>query len=79
MRNFLKIASLGIAFVTVTLFAPAARLQDPQMQSNQNQATKIKVKDNRVVVADKSKPVRRALEEMYAKIAEAQRNKDIRR
>ena len=77
MRKFLLVASLGIAFVTVTLFAQAARLQDPQMQSTQNQATKIKVKDNRVVVADKSKPVRRALEEMYAKMAEALRNKDI--
>src|SRR4051812_15971459 len=77
MRKFLLAATLGVAFVTVTLFAQAARLQDPQTQSNQNQATKIKVKDNRAVVADKSKPVRRALEEMYARIAEAQRNKDI--
>src|SRR5262249_13705300 len=38
---------------------------------------KIKVKDDRIVVRDKSKPVRRALEEQYAKIAEAQRNEDI--
>lgn len=77
MRNFLLVASLAITFVTITLFAPEARLQDPQIRSNQNPATKIKVKDNRVIVTDKSKPVRHALEEMYAKIAEAQRNKDI--
>lgn len=38
---------------------------------------KIKVKDDRVVVRDKSKPVRRALEAQYAKIAEAQFREDI--
>lgn len=77
MRNFLLIASLAIAFLTLGLFANAARLHDPQQPSTQNQDVKIKAKDNRVVVTDKSKPVRRALEEQYAKIAEAQRNKDI--
>jgi hypothetical protein len=35
--------------------------------------------DDRVIVRDKSKPVRRALEEMYAKIAEAQRNEELSR
>lgn len=48
-----------------------------QVQSTQDKDVKIKVKDDRVVVRDKSKPVRRALEQMYAKIADAQRNEDI--
>ena len=48
-----------------------------QVQSTQDKDVKIKVKDDRVVVRDKSKPVRRALEAQYAKIAEAQINKDI--
>ena len=38
---------------------------------------KFKVKSDRVVLRDKSKPVRRALEEQYAKIAEATRRKDL--
>ena len=77
MRKFLLLASLGFALLTFGLFANAARLQDPQQPSNQNQKVKIKAKDDRLVVTDKSKPVRRALEEQYAKIEEAQRNKDI--
>jgi len=48
-----------------------------QSQSQSTQDTKIKVKDDRVVVSDKSKPVRRALEAQYAKIAAAVANKDI--
>jgi len=77
MRKSLLLASLAFAFLTLDLFVQAARLQDPQLPSTQNQDVKIKIKDNRVVVTDKSKPVRRALEEQYAKIAEAQRNEDI--
>jgi len=38
---------------------------------------KVKIKGNRVVVTDKSKPVRRALEAQYAKVAEAQFNEDL--
>ena len=48
-----------------------------QLQSTQDKDVKSKVKDDRVVVRDKSKPVRRALEQMYAKIADAQINEDI--
>ena len=46
-------------------------------QSAQAQQDKVKVKDARVIVRDKSKPVRRALEEQYAKLAEANKNKDL--
>jgi len=77
MRNSFLITSLGLAFVAFGLFAQAARLPGPQTQTPQTQDTKIKINGNRVVAVDKSKPVRRALEEQYAKIAEAQINKDI--
>lgn len=48
-----------------------------QFQSTQDKDVKIKVKGDRVVERDKSKPVWRALEQMYARIADAQRNEDI--
>ena len=48
--------------------APAAQGEDG--------ALKIKVKGDQVVVQDKSKPVRKALEIQYAKLAEAVENKD---
>jgi ketosteroid isomerase-like protein len=68
----LALAGLTLALINSNLFAQATDLQ-----ITQNQNFKIKVKDDRVVVRDKSKPVRRALEQQYARIAEAQINKDI--
>jgi hypothetical protein len=69
---WLVFAGLTLAFINSNLFAHATDLQIAQ-----NQDFKIKVKDDRVVVRDKSKPVRRALEQQYARIAEAQIKKDI--
>ena len=77
MRNRLLIATLAPALLAFGLAVDAGRIQDAQVPGAQSQDVKIKVKDDRVVVTDKSKPVRRALEEQYAKIAEAQRNEDI--
>jgi ketosteroid isomerase-like protein len=68
----LALAGLTLALINSNLFAQATDLQ-----ITQNQDFKIKVKDDRVVARDKSKPVRRALEQQYARIAEAQINKDI--
>lgn len=51
--------------------------QDNRLQVTQNKDYKVKIKGGKTVVRDKSKPVRRALEAQYAKIAEAQKNKDI--
>lgn len=47
------------------------------MPVTQDKPHKIKVKGDRVVQRDKSKPVRRALEEQYEKIAQANFNKDL--
>ena len=68
--------SIFLLIAAVVLLAPRF-IKIAQSQSQSTESVKIKVKDNRIVVADKSKPVRRALEEQYAKIAEAQRNEDI--
>ncbi|HEV8188955.1 MAG TPA: DUF4440 domain-containing protein [Pyrinomonadaceae bacterium] len=68
-------------FLTVAVMLLASQFinsdAQSQPQSTQDKDVKIKVKDDRVVEHDKSKPVRRALEQMYAKIADAQRNEDI--
>ena len=70
--TLIALAALALALVSSLLVAHTSHSQDTQDNN-----LKIKVKDDRVIVRDKSKPVRRALEEMYAKIAEAQRNEDI--
>jgi ketosteroid isomerase-like protein len=67
----IALAALALALFSSQLVAQTSHSQDMQVDF------KIKVKDDRVIVRDKSKPVRRALEEQYAKIAEAQRNEDI--
>ena len=64
MKINAAIISLALTLMNSSLFAQAPDV-------------KVKVKDDRVVVRDKSKPVRHALEQQYAKIAEAQKNKDI--
>ena len=65
----LLFASFATMLTLSNSFAQTRRPEDKDL--------KIKVKDDRVVERDKSKPVRRALEAMYAKIADAQRNEDI--
>ena len=72
-----RLTSIALAGFALALVSMQVAAQSGQSQTTQNKDVKIKVKDDRVIVKDKSKPVRRALEEMYAKIAEAQRNKDI--
>jgi ketosteroid isomerase-like protein len=67
----IALAALALALVSSQLVAQMSQSQDTQ------DSFKIKVKNDRLIMRDKSKPVRRALEEMYAKIAEAQRNEDI--
>ena len=64
----MKIAVM-LAVIVLALSNSATRAQDRDL--------KVKVKDDQVVVRDKSKPVRRALEVQYAKVAEAQINEDI--
>jgi precorrin-4 methylase len=64
------LSRLGLAVAATALMAAAA-------SSAAENETKVKHKGGSVVVADKSKPVRHALEAQYAKIAAAQKNEDI--
>jgi len=72
-----RLTSIALAALALALVSSLLVAQTSHSQDTQDKNLKIKVKDDRVIVRDKSKPVRRALEEMYAKIAEAQRNEDI--
>ena len=56
----IALAAMALALVGSQLVAQTSHSQDSEDNF------KIKVKDDRVIVRDKSKPVRRALEEMYA-------------
>ena len=79
MRNAAVMAG-AVLILSLSVFAQLEQSQDSdktQLQTAQDQDLKIKAKDGRVIVRDKSKPVRRALEEQYARIAQAQVNKDI--
>jgi hypothetical protein len=68
-----------VLILTLSLATPGARALagDGQVLVTQGKETKTKAKGDRVVVSDKSKPVRQALEEQHAKIADAQRWGDI--
>lgn len=75
MKTSLSFALLALALVgSIQLEAQA---QENQLQVTQDKEYKVKAKGDTVIVQDKSKPVRRALEEQYAKIAEANKNKDL--
>ncbi len=75
MKNLLSFSFLALALIGSSTLRGNA--QDSQLQITQDNQFKVKVKYDRVIVRDKSKPVRRALEEQYAKIAEANKNKDL--
>lgn len=66
---------LLITAALISLGLHASVLSQPQV--NQIEQTKIKSKRGSLRVADKSKPVRRALESQYAKLAEANKRKDL--
>jgi hypothetical protein len=75
MNKSLSFALLALALVcSIPLKAHA---QENHLQVTQDKQYKVKAKGDNVIVRDKSKPVRRALEEQYAKIAEANKNKDL--
>ena len=75
MRPLLVFAGVVVVLLSSSVFAQAA--QSSALPITQDKDVKIKVKDERVLVRDKSKPVRRALEEQYRKVAQAQINEDI--
>src|SRR6478672_2120480 len=70
-------AVLLILSLSVFAFERSQNLAKTEPHATQDQDLKIKTKDGRVIVSDKSKPVRRALEERYARLEQAQMEKDI--
>ncbi len=74
MKTFIVFILLALFWAGSAVFIKA---QDSRVQITQHKDYKIKIKGDRIVVSDKSKPVRRALEAQYRKIAAAQNNKDI--
>jgi hypothetical protein len=67
---------LSVAVILLVSQVSSGKAQS-RLQSNQDPEVKTKIKNDQRVVRDKSKPVRRALEAMYAKIADAQIREDI--
>jgi hypothetical protein len=75
MKNRLVLSLLlpGFLFFLTNL----ALAQNNSAQMQQDKQYKVKIKGDRISIQDKSKPVRRALEVQYAKLAEANKNKDL--
>jgi len=74
MKSLLLIAGAVLAFTcSIQLFAQSQSSQSPVLPGD----SKVKVKDGKTTVRDKSKPVRKAIEEWYARNMEAFEAKDV--
>ena len=74
----MKSLSMLIGFTLALICSPPLLAQANSDQSQLLQGDrKVKVKDGKVIVRDKSKPVRKALEEWYARNIEAFKAKDV--
>jgi hypothetical protein len=65
MTKTLVLAGAAVLLMSISILGQPDRPHNAgrtQLQSTQDEDFKIKVKDDRVIVRDKSKPVRRALE-----------------
>lgn len=72
MKSRLLVALPALAFVSVLPLTAAA--QQPQLRPTHDKQYKVKAKGEVERIRDKSKPVRAALEEQYARIAAAYRD-----
>jgi len=73
-----RITAMRMFWILVVLIsASAAGLAQTDPYRTHEKSQKIKIKGDILTAKDKSKPVRRALEEQYAKIADANINKDL--
>lgn len=73
MKNFLLIVSAVLTFCSPQFLAQSPSDPAPSLQADQ----KTKTKNRKTVVRDKSKPVRKALEDWYARNMEAFKAKDV--
>ena len=74
MKSLVLLAGFALAFTCLPPFA--AQSQNAQSQVSQD-GSKVKVKNRKAIVRDKSKPVRKAIEDWYARNMEAFRAKDV--
>jgi ketosteroid isomerase-like protein len=74
MKGLSLIAGAALAFTcSIQLFAQSQNSQSPVLPSD----SKVKVKHDKTTVRDKSKPVRKAIEDWYARNMEAFNAKDV--
>jgi len=74
MKGLSLIAGAALAFTcSIQLFAQSQNNQSPVLPSD----SKVKVKHDKTTVRDKSKPVRKAIEDWYARNMEAFNAKDV--
>jgi ketosteroid isomerase-like protein len=74
MKNLLLLVSFALALTcSPVLVAQSQSDQSPVLQGDR----KVKVKDGKTIVRDKSKPVRKAIEEWYARNVEAFNARDV--
>lgn len=66
-----------LALILLIVSAGLTAAQDGSSQTPRDRETKVKIKGDKLIVSDKSKPVRRALELQYAKLAEAIETKNF--
>lgn len=74
MKTFLLVVGAALAFTaSQQLFAQSQSDQSQVLQGER----KVKVKDGKTMVRDKSKPVRKAIQDWYARNMEAFKAKDV--
>jgi ketosteroid isomerase-like protein len=71
-----RLICVGFALVFACLTSALAQSQSDWSQLPKEE-TKVKVKDGKTIVRDKSKPVRKAIEDWYARNIEAFRTKNV--
>ncbi|HEX8651559.1 MAG TPA: nuclear transport factor 2 family protein [Pyrinomonadaceae bacterium] len=74
MKSLLLLVSFALAFTCLSPFT--AQSQSAQSQVSQDES-KVKVKNHKAIARDKSKPVRKAIEDWYARNMEAFKAKDV--
>jgi len=73
----MKLSLLLVVFVLAIIVSPQSLAQDSQQSQAPPGDRKVKVKNGTTTERDKSKPVRKAIEDWYARNTEAFRSKDV--
>ena len=73
MKSLLLLVGFAFAFTCLSPFAAQSQNAQPPVSQN---GSKVKVKNGKAIIRDKSKPVRRAIEDWYARNMEAFKAKD---